>query len=140
MGNIIPQLTGENAERDIAEAFKDLREKSSAELTLLTESGQQDIARAEDITQDFGRGILRFADNSGDNLGHTVRFTGKNMISLVDNMQDNVFQTVNDLRVDVANGVQMFFILGGAGLLAFVILYSDKILKRGFSLGEIALF
>lgn len=138
MGNVL--LPGSQTEKDIADAFTDLREKSSAELTLITESAQQDVARAEDITQDFGRGILRTVDNGADNFGHTVRFTAKNMISLVDNLQDNVFQTVNDVRVDVANGIQIFFILAGSGILAFTILYGDKILQRGFSLGEIALF
>ena len=74
---------------------------------------------------------------TGD-LMHSGRFVAKNTIGALDNTQDNLFQFLTDIRVDIANTLQLTGIAIGVGFGIFVILYGERVFKNGISLGNVS--
>lgn len=114
----------------------------------IAEKIEEDVVKLSELSiKETSGTVNNVIDTSGQllnnvqgNIGYTSRFGTKNLYALADNTQDNLFQLLNDIRTDLADGVQIFAILSAIGLAAFFILYGDKIFKSGFSFGEISLF
>ncbi len=134
----ISEIAGQT-EQDIFSFFSDSR-RDVAEYALT--SGRQAGQLAEDLvglTQDFSRGGLKTVNNVQDNLLYTVRFGSKNVVGLIDNQADNVFDIIDSARTDLASSVQIFALITGVGLASLLILYGDQLLKRGVTLGEVSI-
>jgi hypothetical protein len=105
---------------------------------------EQIAAQGIDTTQkaivDTERNVLKTINNVQENAFHSGRFVAKNVTGLIDNQLDNIFNLLQDIRVDIANGLQMFGVITATGLVIVAILYGDTLVKRGISLGEINLF
>lgn len=67
---------------------------------------------------------------------YTGRFLAKNMIGLVDNLQDNLFNYLNSSTVDIASTIQLMTIIGVSTFIVVMLLYGDNI----FGSGNISLF
>ena len=98
------------------------------------------VLGAEELLEDTERGLFRTLNNVQGNIGHSWRYTAKNVVGLVDNLQDNVYQVVQDIRTDVSNSIQLFAILVGAGVAIFLISNGSEISKRGMNIGEFSIF
>lgn len=88
---------------------------------------------------DTERTVGKTVNNIAGEVGHTVKFTAKNVLALADNFQDNGFQVIQDLKSSITDTVQVTIMLGATGLGIVLILYGDKIFDRGFEIGNLEL-
>lgn len=115
--------------------------------TDIVESGQLLVTEGADIIKTAEVGVINVAtdglktiNNIQGNLLHSARFGAKNVVGLLDNQGDNVIQIMQDVRADVANTVQLFFIVGAVGAGIIVVLWGDKLFRSDIKLGKVSLF
>ena len=138
MSNII-NLPGEILEEG-GTIIKRQQTLGAEEIELAQQTVSQGLDGAQRIMMDTERNIGKIANNFQDNAFYSGRYVAKNVVSLIDNQLDNVFNLIQDVRVDIANGMQLFAIITATGLVVIAILYGDQLVKRGITLGEISLF
>lgn len=93
--------------------------------------------RALDIGDDIQYNIAETVNNTAELVGYDIRYLAGNLVGLVDNAQDNFFQTIADIRTDVSNSIQLLAILIGSGIISSFILWGDEIMKAGLKIGGI---
>jgi hypothetical protein len=101
------------------------------------ETIRQGLKGAENFGVDIERSITKGAVNLWGDTMSTGRYAARNVVALVDNMQDNLTTVVQDVRVDVTNTVQVVAFVIAVGVAAAIIMYGDKIMERGIQLSGI---
>jgi len=89
------------------------------------------IETAGNFGIDTERSITKGLVNIVGDAAHSARYVAKNGIGLLDNIQDQFFQLIQDIRGDITNTFQVIILLSAIGIAAGVILFGDKILDRG---------
>lgn len=124
--------------------FDQSAEQISSQLAKTTSIVSQDIKSVVDrginVLQDTEQNLFKTVDNLGGGAIQGVKFVAKNTIGLLDNQFDHLFELVDDVRVDVSNSITLFGIMGGAGILFFLIMYGEAIQKNGLKISGLSVF
>lgn len=132
--NIITDTSGK-----ISSGFEKTISSGESVITTGLKSGENVLTSGINAYVDTERSITKGLVNVAGDIGHTGRFLAKNGVGLLDNVQDQFFQTVADIRSDVTNTIQIVIFLAAIGIAAGAILYGDKILDRGVKMAGITL-
>src|SRR4030042_4038188 len=91
-------------------------------------TSRQAITSAENFGIDIERSVTKGIVNVVGDTNHSLRYVAKNGIGLLDNVQDQFFQVVQDVRIDITNTVQVVIFISAIGIVAGIILFGDKTL------------
>jgi hypothetical protein len=95
-----------------------IQESSTGFQKVVTE-GSNIANNAIDSVQDLGKDAL-----------HTGRFFTKDIVSVLDDIQDHAFETISDIRVDITNGFQILITLGLFGYILYYVLFAEDIKNK----------
>jgi len=96
------------------------------------------INKGFQLGEDIQQNTAQVVDDTQSNLLYSGRYLSRNVVALLDNTQDNIFDTINNARVDVSNSLQLLFLMFGAGFIGFLIIFGDRLMKSGVKIGGIS--
>jgi len=132
MGNALWNALGLQSEREFAEF-------AESEITATRQGIGQAISNTGALLQDTERTGFQVIDNARADILYSARDFKSETLHLLDSVTDNMAFVVQDVQKNIANTIQMSFLLGSGAFLIFIIMY-PQVFDRPVKLGRLSLF